>query len=137
MRVNLLTVGTQGVDMKSNPLFLKNEKLHAAVNVAFEEGIIRSRPRFVYHRLGVAGQFQGATLFTPSLGISAEPFAERTSGIVTIAGGKAFINGPPSGNLVCPPVEIPCSDGFRCRGEVNVFPAENYLIFQNRESNTH
>lgn len=134
--INILQIGTQGVDMKTHPLFLGNKKLHAATNLAFEEGKIRTRPGVNYHALGVSGQFQGACLFTPSLGISSQSFADPLAGLVTSAGGKVYINDT-WGRISCHPLEIACSEDFACRGEVNIFPAENYLVIQNQASNTH
>ena len=70
MRINLLQLGTQGVDMKTNPLLLTNQKLRAATNLAFDEGVIRTRPGFRYESWGATGQFQGAGEFRPRVGIS-------------------------------------------------------------------
>lgn len=134
--INIFNSGTTGVDGKSNPLFLKNEKAHSAVNLAWEEGRCFTRPGFRYHSLGFAGQFQGACLFTPALGISAQAFALPLAGLVTVVGGKVRINDSTGGEITCNPITLDCGDGFAGRGEVNVFGAENHLIIQNRNSNT-
>lgn len=134
--INIFNPGTVGVDLKSNPLFLKNEKAHSAVNLRWEEGRCFTRPGFRYHSLGFAGQFQGACLFTPALGISAQTFALPLAGLVTVVGGKVRVNDATGGVLTCNPVTVACGDGFTNRGEVNVFGAENHLIIQNRNANT-
>lgn len=134
--LNIFNPETTGVDMKSNPLFLGNKKLHAAVNMAFGEGRLRTRPGFVYHELGIEGQFQGACLFTPSLGLSSHSFGEASAALVTAAGGKVYANDTTWGEIACNPVIIGCGAGYAGRGEVHVFGAENYLIIQNRQSNT-
>lgn len=82
-RVNILGIETRGVDMKTSPLLLGNKKLHAATNVVFEESVVRTRPGFRYYDLGAQGQFQGAAVFRPQEGLSADL---GTEGAVTDSG---------------------------------------------------
>jgi len=135
--VNILTVGTRGVDLRSNPLGLGNQRLHSAVNMVFEEGVVKTRPGLIYHDLGVSGQFQGACAYAPSMGISAESFGPALSALVVAAAGRVFAIDTTGGEFGCTPQEITC-DGMeaRCRGEVNLYQAENYLIGQNPAAGT-
>lgn len=135
--INIFGPDTAGVDAKSNPLFLGNKKLRMATGFAFSEGEMRSRPGFRYHRLGVSGRFQGVCAFTPSMGISAQSFADALSGIVTAAGGRIFVNDTTNGSISCSPIEILTEKPVSNIGDVNVFGAENWLIIQNRNSETH
>jgi len=135
--VNLITAETQGVDMQVNPLFLGREKVHSATNMTFEEGRIRTRPGFRYLPLGLRGQFQGATLYAPSKGISFRPFAENVSALVTIVSGEAHVNDTTTGCLSCEPKTICGTERFQCAGDVHLFQAENYLILQSPATNTY
>ena len=123
-RINLINIETRGVDMKTNPLLLGNKKMHSATNLVFEEGVIKTRPGFRYKSLGCTGQFQGAGEFRPRKGLSATPLSESKSGFVVVADGKIWLN--------CNKIGEP----FSCNGDVHVFQAENYLIFQNPNSST-
>lgn len=116
-RINILQLGTQGVDMKSNALLLGNKKLHAATNLVFDEDIIRTRPGFNYQSLGCSGQFQGAGEFRPRLGLSSKPLSEGEHGLAVVSDGNIWLNCENIGGDFC--------------GDVNIFQAENYLIFQN------
>ena len=124
MRINLLQLGTQGVDMKTNPLLLTNQKLRAATNLAFDEGVIRTRPGFRYESWGATGQFQGAGEFRPRVGISSNTLSILQGGVVVVADGEVWLG--------CDQI----GDGFFCKGDVNVFQAENYLILQCKETST-
>lgn len=135
--VNLITAETQGVDMQVNPLFLGREKVHSATNMTFEEGRLRTRPGFRYLPLELRGQFQGATLYSPSKGISFRPFAENVSALVTIVSGEAHVNDTTTGCLSCEPKTICGTERFRCAGDVHLFQAENYLILQSPATNTY
>lgn len=135
--INILTIGVKGVDMKSNPLSLGPLKMASAVNGTFEEGIFRTRPGFDYHSLGFGGQFQGACVFSPARGISAFSFAADETALIIAAEGRVYLNDTTSGFISCDPMELTEEATFLCSGEVNVFPAENYLIIQNRSSDTY
>lgn len=113
------------MDMKSNPLFLGNKKLHAATNLTFDEGVIRTRPGFRYSSLGAEGQFQGACEYRPQEGISSSKFSELDSGIAVVADGVLWFK--------CNPISEAIFDGT---GSVNLYQAENYLILQNTETDT-
>lgn len=125
MKTNLLQLGTQGVDMKSNPLLLGNKKLHAATNLMFDEGVLRTRYGFRYESLGAEGQFQGACEYRPQEGISATVLSESESGIAVVADGVLWFN--------CNPIS---ESLFDCAGSVHLYQAENYLILQNPVSDT-
>lgn len=125
-KATLFEAGTIGVDLKTNPLFLGKKKLHAATNLVFEEGVLKTRPGFRYLPLGCTGIFQGACEFHPKRGLSTASFSEIEGGVVVAVGGKLYFNcGLVKG------VEFPC------HGNVNLFQAENYLIIQHAESETY
>jgi hypothetical protein len=125
-KATLFEAGTIGVDLKTNPLFLGKKKLHAATNLVFEEGVLKTRPGFRYLPLGCTGIFQGACEFHPKRGLSTASFSELEGGVVVAVGGKLYFNcGLVKG------VEFPC------HGNVNLFQAENYLIIQHTESETY
>lgn len=135
--VNLITAETQGVDMQVNPLFLGRTKVHAATNMTFEEGRLRTRPGLNYRPLGLRGQFQGAVKYAPSKGISFKPFAPNVSGLVTVVSGAAHVNDTTTGCLSCEPKTICGTENFKCAGDVHAFQAENYLILQSPATNTY
>lgn len=128
-KINLLTATTQGVDLKTNPLFLGNKKLHAATNLTFEEGVLRTRPGFQYSSLGVTGQFQGAGEFRPSLGLSNRSSDFETMSLVVVVDGDIY-DGSGCTKITADPV-------FEFKGDVEVFQAEDYLIFQNAQTPTY
>lgn len=134
--INIMTVGVGGVDMKSNPLFLGSKKLASATNGTFEEGIFRTRPGFDYHDIGVSGQFQGVCRFSPARGISAHAFAPDYSALVVAAGGQVWLTDTTGGFVACQSSAL-TDVIYKCLGEVNLFQAENYLIMQNKNANTH
>lgn len=135
--VNLITAETQGVDMQVNPLFLGLAKVHSATNMVFEEGRIHTRPGFRYLPLGLRGQFQGASTYAPSKGISFKPFSPEVSALISVVSGTAHVNDTTTGCLACLPTPICETDKFRCAGDVHVFQAENYLILQSPATNTY
>ena len=94
-QLNILQLGTQGVDMKSNPLLLGNNKLHAATNMMFDEGVMRTRFGINYESLGAEGQFQGACEFRPQEGISANVVSDAASGLAVVADGILWFGGNP------------------------------------------
>lgn len=134
MRVNLISKVTMGVDMKSNPLSLGNRKLQSATNIVFDEGNIRSRYGVQHTALGIKGQFQGAHEHRSSRGISAGDFGDGSLKLCVVADGKIHLNDIDSTGVECEPIIV--GDKFSCKGDVNIFSAENYLIFQNRSTNT-
>jgi hypothetical protein len=134
--INILALGVQGVDMLSNPLTLGPKKVASAVNGTFQEGVFRTRPGFDYSPLGIKGQFQGACAFTPSRGISAFSFAQEQSALIVAAGGKVWLTNTTDGRIACEPLDL-SPDAAPFKGEVNLFAAENYLIVQNVNSDTH
>jgi hypothetical protein len=125
-KVTLFEAGTVGVDLRTNPLFLGKKKLHAATNLVFEEGVLKTRPGFHYLPLGCSGIFQGACEFYPQRGLSTASFSELEGGVAVAVGGKLYFKC----NMV-KGVEFPC------HGNVNLFQAENYLILQHEESETY
>ena len=134
---NAITPTTVGVDFRTNPLFLGNKRLAGAVNVEFDEGVIRTRPGFVYRTLGLSGQFQGAYEYLPGRGLSAEPFAVDRASLILAVDGKIYVNESSSGNPSCKSWEI-CGDyNFKCKGDVHIYQAENWLVIQNEKSNTY
>lgn len=110
--------------MKSNPLLLGNKKLHAATNLVFDEGVIRTRPGITYRCLGARGEFQGACEYRPAQGISSGSFADAVEGIALVVDGDLWFNG----RRVAAP--------FKDKGDVHIYQAENYLILQNPQSTT-
>lgn len=133
MRINIFNhLQTRGVDMKSNPLLLGNRKLHAATNMVFEEGVFRTRPEFEYIPLGSTGTFQGASAYKPSKGLSYAPLSDTPDGLLTVVSGAVFFNkvGDCEGERISRAV-------FCDKGDVNIFQAEDYAIFHNKQTSTY
>lgn len=124
-KINLLQLGVRGVDMKSNPLLLGGKKLCSAVNMRFEEGVIKTRPGFVYVETGITGQFQGMCFYRPQRGISSSTFSNSEESVVIAAGGKLWSGGEEISGLL-----------FRDKGDVHLYQAENYLVAQNTLTDT-
>ena len=125
-RINLLEIGYAGVDLKTNPLLLgQKRKLRSAVNLIFEEGVIRTRPGFRYQLLAGPGKFQGATDYKPSRGISAGRFSDASDSVALVIDGSLWLN--------CNQV---ASEVFVQDADVHLFQAENYLIVQQPEGDT-
>jgi hypothetical protein len=136
-RLNILTLGTLGVDQKTNPLLLSaSRKLHTATNLVFEEGVVRTRPGFRYVSLKASGQFQGACEFAPAKGQSSGTFSETGAGIAWTVDGVPMFTTLGDG-CVCKTVPLSFDAPFRCKGEVHLYQAENYLILQNPETRTY
>jgi hypothetical protein len=125
-KITLFDAETIGVDLKSNPLFLGKRKLHAATNLVFDEGTVKTRPGFTYTAFGCSGIFQGAAEFFPKKGLSTATFSEINGGIAVAVGGKLYFNGRRVVGIE-----------FPCHGNVNLFQAENYLVVQHEESETY
>lgn len=133
-QIPVISSGMAGVDMTTNPLFLPNERLAGATNMVFEEGVIKTRPGFRYHDLGIAGKFQGTAPYSPSRGLSHMPFADPFTALIVAAGKKVFYTLSKDGYFA-DPVEIQ-SDDLLGDNDVNIFQAENYLIVQSHFGNT-
>jgi hypothetical protein len=130
-RVNLVTVGTQGVDLRVNPLFVTNSRLRSAINLAFEEGVIRTRPGVFYESTGVRGKLKGVAEYRPAQGLSSQSFAADTHALVFVVDNTVYRK--PTGQLAC---EIHGNVDFDKSKQVWIFQAENYLILQSPESST-
>lgn len=121
----------QGVDLKTNPLLLGTRKLRFATNLVFEEGVLKTRPGFVHTPLGLTGQFQGVSSYRPARGISSASFADDCQHLALVVDGKAWSYSN------CESISITPTSPFFCKGDVNLFQAENYLIFQNPGTSTY
>lgn len=117
-----------GVDMQANPLFLPEGRLAGATNMKFLEGVITTRPGFRYHDLGSTGQFQGAAVYSPSRGLSHQPFADPYTAIVAVVGGSVSYN-LVLDSSIADPVAIQGEGSMKGR-DINLYQAENYLIAQ-------
>jgi hypothetical protein len=124
--INVISEGMSGVDMKTNPLSLPEERLAGSTNVMYDEGSIKTRPGFRYHDLGVSGVFQGASVYSPSRGMSHLPFADPFTVLVLATCGGLSYNLSKDGYLA-DPVMVEGDVAFG-PGDVNLFQAENYLI---------
>lgn len=125
-RINLLEIGYAGVDLKTNPLLLtQKRKLRSAVNLVFEEGVIRTRPGFNYRLLAGPGVFQGAVDYKPSRGISAGRFSDDADEVAMILDGSLWIGCEKVGEAIIPE-----------SGNAHLFQAENYLVVQHPEGDT-
>lgn len=124
-KITLFNAETVGVDMKTNPLFLGNKKLHAAVNLAFDEGVVKTRPGIRYGDVLATGCFQGVGEYRPARGISSRAFGESGCSLFVVVDGAIYRDACPTG-----------FSPFTCTGQVFIYQAENYLIFQSPETNT-
>lgn len=125
-KITIFNAETVGVDMKTNPLFLSGKKLHSAVNLAFDEGTVRTRPGFAYRDTIASGCFQGAGEYRPARGISSRAFGESGCSLFVVVDGALYRDGCPTGFTP-----------FSCAGAVHVFQAEPYLIFQSPNTKTY
>jgi hypothetical protein len=125
-KLTLFDAQTVGVDMKTNPLFVGAKRLHAATNLVFSEGVVKTRPGFSYNLTRAMGCFQGAAEFFPKKGLSVESFSEVEGGIAVVAGGKLYFNCAEVLGMVLPST-----------GDVNLYQAENYLIIQHADVATY
>ena len=128
--------GVQGVDMLSHPLSLGAGQFASAVNLQFDNGRIKTRPGFRYDCLGPQGQFQGATFFSPSKGMSSRVFASEEVGLALAVGGKLFMAAPDEGCFPRPAFQIGGGVCFPLNYDVNLFAAEDWLIAQSFASDT-
>lgn len=123
-----------GVDMHTNPLLLSEGKVAEAVNLTFQEGTIRTRPGIRHISLGYSGQVQGATVYSPARGLSYKPFSDPKTLLVTSINGQVYKNLFSCGDIA-PPIKV-CGKKYPKCGEVNIYQAENYLIFQSQIADT-
>lgn len=143
--VPIISPGTRGVDGKSDPFTLGTRKLAHAVNLSFNEGSIKTRSGFYYRSMGIKGQFQGNTLYCPSMGTSVESFGHCGAQFATAVSGGIYLNGITRTSVSCTAVKIEGTEitencetkDPRCRGDINLFQAENYLIVHNRLGPTY
>jgi len=135
--INMLTVEVRGVDLKTNPLLLGGGSARMAANMVFDEGSIRTRPGFRYHRTKLFGQFQGFSEFRPSAGISSGVFSESGPSIIIVAGGIVGASTIGGGEVFCAQSFVHPSPIFMCSGDVNVYQAENFAVIQNVETSTY
>lgn len=134
-KINLFNhIESRGIDAKSNPLLLGNKKLHLASNFLWDEGVMRTRYGFRYLPLGMGGQFQGACEFFPSKGISSQRLSEAPSGVTIVVEGNLFFN---KSTNPCSHVAISDTSPFCGKGDVNLYEAENYVIIQNKNTETY
>ena len=132
-KFSIITIGTSGVDMRENPLFLEDKKAAFAKNLAFDENTIKTRPDIEYHNLGIKGKFQGSTYFTPRFGISATTYTSASTAIATVVGGNTYLN-PLEGGDIGDPILL---SGARFIGDTYLFTAESHLVIVNEKGNTH
>jgi hypothetical protein len=134
------------MDGKTDPFVVARRGVLAhMVNLSTEDGVLRTRPGFHYHSLGIAGQFQGMSLFCPSLGLSVESFGHNGAQLATAVSGGIYLNGVTANSVGCNPMKLPGTEETndcgpedpKCRGDINLFQAENYLIVQNRQGSTY
>ena len=135
-RINILSLETVGVDVKSNPLVLGNKKLHNATNIVFEEGVVRTRPGFRYVDLGVCGQVQGVCSYRPQSGLSAGTFGPELTGIALVVSGDLHFASVDGCGELQRSVRLTLSKTYQNKGAVHLFQAENHLIVQNPETVT-
>ena len=132
----MLSVKTQGVDLKTNPLLLGNAKLHSAVNMVFEENTIKTRPGFRFVDLKISGVFQGACEYRPSRGLSAGVFSEDLTGVVAAVSGDLYFSEVNACGELCRTVQLTRDHPYVGLGDVHLYQAENYLIAQNPQGPT-
>ncbi len=131
-RFSIVTIGAAGVDMRQNPLFLENRRASSATNLSFDESTIKTRYDIEYIDMGLQGQFQGATYFSPTTGLSATSYSHASSSIATVVGGKVHLNVIGDANLSTSPITLGGGEPFK--GDTYLFDAENYLIVLNPKS---
>jgi len=138
---NLIATTVLGVDAAVDPLKYANRKMSHAVNIAFNEGKMQTRPGMMHWPLGINGRFQGMALFRPSLGLSLETFGHAGAQLAVAAGGGLYLVGTSHSAVSCQPYRMDtppdqCSD-ILCRNEIHLFQAENYLVVHNPVGTTY
>ena len=129
--------GVRGVDMLANPLTLGDSRVASMVNLRAEEGVIKTRPAFIYQKLGVSGQFQGALNYSPSVGVSSRQFASPVSALLLVVDGKLHSATSSTGELPGCVLTLSGTYDFSDLGPVTMFQAENWLVLQNPFSDTY
>lgn len=133
----VVSQGTRGVDMISNPLSLGASKLRAATNVSIEQGVVRTRPSVSWKNTQLTGCFQCATNYSPSKGLSAQIFAEEKAGVAITIGGKTSVLGvSQDGCISCAAGSICATSQYGGSDLVFSYQAENYLVLQSPTGNT-
>lgn len=133
----IVSQGLVGVDMNANPLLLAKNKLAFAHNLEFKQGVMRTRNSIHLENLDVKGRFQGCCNYSPSMGLSHNSFGSTQSAIVFVVSGNIHAAGlDKDGELACRPFLV-AKDVFPQDIEVNVFQAENYLIFHCEHGQTY
>lgn len=127
-RFPVITIGAAGVDMRQNPLFLDTSRASSATNLTFDEATIKTRFDIDYHNLGLRGQFQGSTYYTPSTGLSAASYSNTASSLATVVNGKINLN-IINGTISTKPVTL--GGGEKFKGDTFLFDGENYLVVLN------
>lgn len=130
-KFSIITVGTSGVDMRENPLFLKEEKASFARNLAFDENTIKTRPDVHHHDLGLKGIFQGSTYFTPRYGLSATTYSTASTAIATVVSGKVHLNVIDDCGVSGEPIEL---SGTDFKGDTYLYTSEAHLVVLNENS---
>lgn len=133
-KFSVITVGTSGVDMRQNPLFLGQERAAFAQNLAFDENTIKTRPDIRYVSLGINGVFQGSTYFTPRFGLSATTYTLASTALASIVGGKLFLNPIDSVGVSTIATQI---DDTNFEGDTYLHTAESHLVVTNEKSATY
>ena len=131
-KFSIITIGAAGVDMRQNPLFLENSKASHATNLTFDEATIKTRFDIEYQSLGLRGQFQGSTYFSPSTGLSATSYSNAPSSLATVVNGVVSLNVIQSQGISSTPIVLQGGENFK--GDTYLFDAENYLIVLNPQS---
>ena len=133
-RFSIITIGAVGVDMRQNPLFLENRRASSATNLTFDESTIKTRFDIDYRPLGLTGQFQGSTYYSPSTGLSATSYSCASTSIATVVSGQVHLNVIKS-SCFSLPVTLNACEKFT--GDTYLFDAENYLIVLNPNTKTY
>ena len=127
-----IEIGTSGVEMRNNSLFLRTDRAAFAKNLTFNEGTIEVRPDIVFHDLNLQGQFQGGNYFTPSMGLSATSYSKEASALVNVVGGEVHMN-PIKETCIGAPIKL---KGVKFEGDTYTFGSENFLVVVNKQGDT-
>lgn len=133
-KFSVITIGAAGVDMRLNPLFLENKRASSATNLTFDEATIKTRFDLEYHSLGINGQFQGNTYYSPSTGLSATSYSDASTSLATAASGSLYLNSILETGINPSPVRLNACE--KLQGDIYLFDAENYLIATGTNNST-